>query len=132
MENYEFKYISHCLCIFYPKPSNFSAPTLHIKEWKDSCKEFLFVQLFFKFDNIPQATFRGDDWVNEITKNCGAYREIPLLLIELFLYSHIINCSLLSGKTKSSGKGIERIYFRKKIWWLTGWFEIQRYQDNVC
>ena len=114
MQDYKFKYISHCLCIFYPNPFNFSAPTLHIIEWKGPCKEFLFVQLFFKSDNIPQATLRGSDWVNNVTKNCGIYREIVTLLPELFLYSHIINDSLLSGKTKSSGKGIEEIwYFRK-------------------
>ena len=113
MQDYQFKYISHCLCIFYPEPFNFSAPTLHIIEWKGPCKEFLFVQLFFKSVNIPQATFRGGDWVNDITKNCGAYREIPPLLPDLFLYSHIINGSPLLGKTKSSGKGIGEIYFRK-------------------
>ena len=113
MQDYQFKYISHCLCIFYPKPFNFSAPTLHIIEWKGSCKKFLFVQLFLKSGNIPLATFRGSDWVNDITKNCGVYREIPPLLPELFLYSYIINDNLLLGKTKRSVKNNGEIYFRK-------------------
>ena len=64
----QFKYILHCLCIFYPKFFHFPALTLHIAEWKGSCKEFLFVNLIFKSDNIPQATFRGGAWVNNITK----------------------------------------------------------------
>ena len=84
---------SHSFCIFYPEPFLFSAPTLYIIEWKSSCKEFLFVQLFFKSDNISLTTFRGNTWVNDITKNCGAYREISL-------YSHMTNGSLLSGKTE--------------------------------
>ena len=114
MQDSQFKYTSHCLCIFYSKPFNFSAPTLNIIERKGSYKEFLFVQLFFKSDNIPQATFRGGDWVNNVTKNCCAYREIPSLLSELFLYSHIINGSLLSRKTKSSEKGIVEIWYFPK------------------
>ena len=93
MQDYQFKYISHSSCIFYPEPFLFSAPTVHIIEWKSSCKEFLFVQLFFKSDNISLTTFRGNTWVNDITKNCGAYREISL-------YSHMTNGSLLSGKTE--------------------------------
>ena len=52
MLDYQFKYIAHYLCIFYPEPFLFSAPTMQIVKWKGSCKEFLFVQLFFKFDNI--------------------------------------------------------------------------------
>ena len=112
MQDYQFKYISHGLCIFYPEPFHFSAPTLHIIEWKGSCKEFLFVQLFFKSDNISRATFRGGAWVNVITKNCDAYREMPPFVPELFVYSQMSNGSLLSGKTKSSGKGTEEIYFR--------------------
>ena len=88
------------------------APTLHIIEWKGFCKEFLFIQLFFKFDNILCTAFRGGAWVNEITKNCGAYRKIPPFVPELFVYSHMSNGSL-SGKTKSSGKVIEEIYFRR-------------------
>ena len=40
MQDYQFKYISHCSCIFYPMPFLFFAPTMHIKEWKSSCKEF--------------------------------------------------------------------------------------------
>ena len=113
MQDYEFKYISHCLCIFYPKPFPFSALTLHIKAWKGSCQEFLFVQLFFKSDDISRATFRGSAWVNDITKNCGPYCKIPPFVPELSVYSHMSNGSLLSGKTKSSGKGIEEIYFRR-------------------
>ena len=112
MQDYQFKYISHCLCIFYPEPFLFSAPTLHITEWKGSCKEFLFVRLFFKSNNISRATFRGA-WVNGITKNCGAYREILPFVPELFVYPHMSNGSLLSGKTKTSGKGIEETYLRK-------------------
>ena len=34
MEDQQFKYTSHCLCIFYPEPFHFFAPTLHIIEWK--------------------------------------------------------------------------------------------------
>ena len=113
MQGYQFKYISRCLCIFYPEPFLFSAPTLHIIECKGSYKEFLFVQLFFKSDHISHATFRGGAWVNDITKNCGAYCEIPPFVPELFVYSHMSNGSVLSGKTKSSGKGIAEIYFRR-------------------
>ena len=109
MQDYQFKYVSHCLCIFYPESFLFPAPTLHIIEWKGSCKEFLFVQLFFKSDDISRVTFRG----NDITKNRRAYREIPPFVPELFVYSHMSNGSLLSGKTKSSGKGIAEIYFRR-------------------
>ena len=108
MQDYQFKYVSHCLCIFYPESFLFPAPTLHIIEWKGSCKEFLFVQLFFKSDDISRVTFRG----NDITKNRRAYREIPPFVPELFVYSHMSNGSL-SGKTKSSGKVIEEIYFRR-------------------
>ena len=115
IQDYQFKYTSHCLCFFYPELFLFSEPTLHIKEWKGSCKEFLFVRLFFKSDNISHATFRGA-WVNDITKNCAAYREIPPFVPELFVYSHMSNGSLLSGKTKSSGKGIEEIYFVGTAW----------------
>ena len=89
------------------------APTLHIIEWKGSCKDLLFVHLFFKSDNFSQVIFRGGVWVNEITRNCGAYHEIPPFVPELFVYSHMSNDSLLSGKTISSGKGIEEIYFRR-------------------
>ena len=113
MQDYQFKYVSHCLCIFYPESFLFPAPTLHIIEWKGSCKEFLFVQLFFKSDNISRATFRGGAWVNDVTKNWGAYREIPPFVQELYVYYYMSNGSLLSGKTKSSGKSIEEIYFRR-------------------
>ena len=138
MQDYQFKYISHCLCIFYPEPFLFSAPTLHITEWKGSCKEFLFVRLFFKSNNISRATFRGA-WVNGITKNCGAYREILPFVPEFFVYPHMNNGSLLSGKTKTSGKGIEETYYVRTAWTENSkdliihvWFEILRYQDNVC
>ena len=104
---------SHSFCIFYPEPFLFSAPTLYIIEWKSSCKEFLFVQLFFKSDNISLTTFREHAWVNGITKNCGAYREISPLIPKLFVYSHMTNGSLLSGKTEL-GKGIEERHFRRK------------------
>ena len=76
-------------------------------------QQFLFVQLFFKSDNISRATFRGGAWVNDITKNWDAYREIPPFAQELYVYYYMSNGSLLSGKTKSSGKGIEEIYFRR-------------------
>ena len=69
--------------------------------------------MFFKSNNISRATFREGAWVKDITKNCGPYREIPPFAPELFFYSHMSNGSLLSGKTKSSGKGIEEIYFRR-------------------
>ena len=59
-----------------------------------------------------RATFRGA-WVNDITKNCSAYRKIPPFVQQFFVYSHMSNGSFLSGKTKSSGKGIEEIYFRR-------------------
>ena len=104
IQDYQFKYISHCLCIFYPEPFLFSAPTLHIIEWKDCWKEFLFVQLFFKSDDISRVTFRG----NDITKNCRAYRETPPFVPELFIYSHMNNGSLLSGKTKGSGNALKK------------------------
>ena len=39
MQDYQFKYISHSLSIFNPEPFLFSAPTLHVIEWR-SCKEF--------------------------------------------------------------------------------------------
>ena len=58
MQDCQFKYVLYCLCFFYPESFLFSAPTLHIKEWKGSCKEFLFVRLFFKSDNISRATSR--------------------------------------------------------------------------
>ena len=112
MQEYQFKYISQCLCIFYLY-FTYSAPTLHIIDPNGSCKEFLFVQLLFKSDNISRATVRGGTWVNDITKCCGAYHEILSLLLELFVNSHMSNDSLLSGKTKSFGKGIEEIYFCK-------------------
>ena len=57
-----------------------------------------------------RATFRGA-WVNDITKNCSAYRKIPPFVQQLFVYFHMSNGSFLSGKTKSSGKGIEEMYF---------------------
>ena len=114
IQDYQFKYISHCLCMFYPEPFLLSAPTLHIIEWKSSSKEFLFVQLFFKPDNVSRTTFRGDAWVNDSTKNFCAYREISPLFTELFVFSHMSNNSLLSGKTKSYEKGIEEISFRRK------------------
>ena len=138
MQDYQFKYISHCLCISYPEPFLFPAPTLHIREWKGSCKECLLVQLFFKSDNISRATFRGGAWVKDITKNWGAYREIPPFFVpKLFGYSHMSNGSLLSGKTKNSGKGIEEIYFcRNRMDWQFWRFDDSRvdlrYQDNVC
>ena len=96
--------------------SFFFAPGLHIIEWKGSCKEFLFcsaVSFLFKSDNISRATFRGGAWVNDVTKNWGAYREIPPFVQELYVYYYMSNGSLLSGKTKSSGKSIEEIYFRR-------------------
>ena len=99
MQAYQFKYISHSLSIFNPEPSLFSAPTLHVIEWS-SCKEFFFVHLFFKSDNISPTTFRGHASVNYIVKNCSTYREILPLLPELFVYSHMTNGSLLSGKTE--------------------------------
>ena len=113
IQEYQFKYISHCLCIFYPEVFLFCASSLHIIVWKGFCKEFLFVQLFFKSDNISRATFRGGAWVNDLIKNCGDSREIPPFVPELFIYSHMSNGSLLSGKAKSSGKGIAEIYFRR-------------------
>ena len=89
-------------------------PTLHIIESNCSCKEFLFVKLLFKSDNISPTTVRGGTWVNDITKYCCTYREILSLLLELFVYSHMSNYSLLSGKKKKSfRKGIEEIYFCK-------------------
>ena len=97
-----------------PETFLFAAPTLHILERKGYCKEFLFVQLFFKSDNALRTTFRVGAWVNDIIKNCGAYREIPPFVPELFVYSHMSNGSLLSGKTKSSGKGIEEIWYLRR------------------
>ena len=140
MQDYQFKHISHCFCIFYPEPFLFSAPTLHMIEWKSSCKEFFLLQLLFKSDNISHTIFRGDAWVNDITENSGVYCKISPLLPEIFACSHMRNSSLLSGKTKSSGKDIEEMYFRRKridrelwwFWWFTRWFEIPRYQNNVC
>ena len=115
MQDYQFKYILHCLYTFYLQPFLFFfAPGLHIIEWKGSCKEFLFcsaVSFLFKSDNISRATFRGGAWVNDITKNSGDYREVTHFVRELFVYSHISNGSLLSGKTKSSGKSIEEIWY---------------------
>ena len=135
MQDYQFKYISHCSCIFYPVSFLFFAPTMHIKEWKSSCK-FFFIQLFFKSNNISRATFRGGAWVNDITKNCGAYREIPPFVSELFDYSHMSKESLLSGRVL--GRALKKYIFIGtawptilKIWWFTCWFEILRYQDNV-
>ena len=97
-----------------PRAFLFSALTVHIIEWKSSSKELLFVQLFFKPDNISRTTFRGDTWVNDSTKNFCSYREISPLLPELFVFSHLSNSSILSGKTRSYEKGIEEIYFRRK------------------
>ena len=113
MQDYQFNYISHCLSIFYPEPFHYSAPTLRIIESNGSYKEFLFIQLLFKSDNISLAIVRGCTWANDITKYCGAYCEILSLLLELSVYSHRSNDSLLSGKTKSFGKGTEEIYFCK-------------------
>ena len=56
-----------------------------------------------------RATFKGA-WVNDITKNCSAYRKMSPFVQRLFVYS---NGSFLSGKTKTSGKSIEEIYFRR-------------------
>ena len=109
MQDYQFKHISHCLCIFDPEPFLFFALALDIIEWKGSCKEIFFVQLFLFCLNL--ITFRGGAWVNDITKNPGDYREVTHFVRELFVYSHISNGSLLSGKTKSSGKSIEEIWY---------------------
>ena len=49
-----------------------------------------------------------------LPKTSRAYREISPLLPDLFVFSHMSNTSLLSGKTKSSEKGIEEIYFHRK------------------
>ena len=71
LQDYQFKYILHCLSIFYPEPFLFFPPALHIIEWKGSCKELLFcsaVSFLFKSDNISRATFRGGAWVNDIPK----------------------------------------------------------------
>ena len=59
-----------------------------------------------------RATF-GGAWVNDISKTCSAYRKIPPFAQQLFVHSHMSNGSFLSGKTKSSGKGIKEIYFRR-------------------
>ena len=133
MQDYQWKYISHCLCIFYPEPFHYSAPTLHIIESNGSCKEFLFVQLFFKSDNISPATVRGGTWVNDITKYCAAYREILSLLLELSVYSYMSNDSPLSGKTKFWERDWRNIFLPKshvptvlKNWWFARWFEILR------
>ena len=91
MQDQQFPSVSQCLCVSYPEPFLFSAPTLQIKEWKGSWKEFLFLHLLFKSDNISCATFRGGACVNDITKNCGVYCEIPPLLLELFVFSHMTN-----------------------------------------
>ena len=114
MQDYQFKYISHCLSTFYPEPFHLFAPALHIIEWKCSCKELLLcsaVSFLFKSDNISRATCRGGAWVNDITKNCDDYPEIPPFVPELFVYSHMSNGSLLSGKAKTSGKSIEEIWY---------------------
>ena len=62
MQDYQFKYISHCLCISYPEPFLFSRSALHILECKGSCQELLFCStfsFFYKSDNTSSATFRG-------------------------------------------------------------------------
>ena len=56
--------------------------------------------------------FRGA-CVNDITKNNSTYCKIPPFVQEFFVYSHMSNGSFLSGKSKSSAKGIEEIYFRR-------------------
>ena len=45
--------------------------------------------------------------------NIGAYREILSLLLELFVYSHISNDSLLPGKKRVLGKGLKKYIFAK-------------------
>ena len=57
MQDYQFKHISHCLCIFDPEPFLFFALALDIIEWKGSCKEIFFVQLFLFCLNL--ITFRA-------------------------------------------------------------------------
>ena len=133
MQDYQFKYILHCLYTFYLQPLLFFlffAPGLQIIEWKGSCKELLFcsaVSFLFKSDNISRATFRGGAWVNDIIKNCGDSREIPPFVPELFIYSHMSNGSLLSGKTRSSGKSIEEIWYfprscmERQFWRFDDW-----------
>ena len=61
-----------------------------------------------------RATFRGA-WINDIAKNCSAYRKIPPFVQQCFVYSHMSNGSFLSDKTKSSGKGIEEMYFHRSL-----------------
>ena len=48
--------------------------------------------------------FRG----NGITKNSGAYREIPSFVPELFAYSHTSNDCLFSGKNKALGRKLKK------------------------
>ena len=133
MQDYQFKYILRSFCIFYAESVLFSAPILHMIEWRSSRKEFLFVQLFFKSDNISPTTFRGHAW------NCGAYRATLPFLLDFFVYIHMTNASLLSGKTELCERHRRNIFSQElhgsrvlKIWWFTRWFDTLWYQDNVC
>ena len=53
MGDYQFKNISHCLRIFNPESFHFSAPTLHMIEWKGYWKEVCFYWTVLKTFRAP-------------------------------------------------------------------------------
>ena len=86
MQDYQFKYISHSLCIFYPETFHISAPTLHIIEWKGSCRS-----LFLFNCSLNLRTFRTSHLVEML--------ELMALPLTQALISKYHPCSQSSSST---------------------------------
>ena len=114
MQDYQFKYTQHCLCFFYLEPFLFSKPTLHIKEWKGSCK-----YLFLFGCSLNLLTFHAPHL--EVLELMTLPKTAPLIakyhpLSHSFLSTPIwVTVAFFQAK-ESSGKGIEEIYFVGTSW----------------
>ena len=92
----------------------YNQPAYNIIEWKGSCK-FLFAQLLFKSDTISRPIFRG----NDISRNCGAHREIPSFAPELFFLPTLIEVTAVFFLEKQRALG--RAWKKYDIFAGTAW-----------
>ena len=84
IQDYQFKYILHCLCMFYPEFFLFSAP-------KALPRSFFLFNCFLNLRTFRAPHLEETLELLTLPKTAGAYRKISPLLPQLFVYSHMSN-----------------------------------------
>ena len=122
VQDYQFKYIWHCLSTFYPEPFLLFAPALLIIEWKCSCKELPFgsaVSFLFKSDNISRAACRGGAEVLELMTLPKTVAIIPKYhrLSQSFSPTLIwVTAAFFQAKQRLLGRALRKYIFPGTAW----------------